>query len=125
MTSIWGTLQTPNFPNPYTANDDCWCKISTQSQYRLLLSVISFQLIPYDRLFFVLSSNRILDCFFDLEQCAGAGLFLQSSDQQRSTQCTYLQQGHNYLSDTNTLYMNFYSRTLTVRGGFWLVYEGI
>lgn len=52
VTSVWGTLQTPNFPNPYTANDDCWCKISTQSQYRLLLSVIAFQLIPYDRSFF-------------------------------------------------------------------------
>lgn len=78
------------------------------------------------RFFFVLNSNRIFDSvFFYLEQCAGAGLFLQSSEQQQSTQCTYLQQGHNYLSDTNTLYMNFYSRTLTVRGGFWLVYEGI
>jgi hypothetical protein len=60
-----------------------------------------------------------------LEQCAGAGLYLQGSDAQRSTQCTYLQQGYKYLSDTNWLYMNFYSRTSTVRGGFWIVYEGL
>jgi hypothetical protein len=47
ITSVWGTLQTPNFPNPYTANDDCWCKL----QHRLNLSVIVFQLIPSDRSF--------------------------------------------------------------------------
>ena len=68
--------------------------------------------------------KRIHDIFC-LEQCAGAGLYLQGSDVQQSTQCTYLQQGHNYLSDTNSLYMNFYSRTSTVRGGFWIVYEGL
>jgi hypothetical protein len=62
---------------------------------------------------------------FDLEHCAGAGLYLQSSNDQRSTQCTYLQQGHNYLSDNNLLYINFYSRTPTVRGGFWIIYEGL
>ncbi|CAF1117464.1 unnamed protein product [Rotaria sordida] len=105
ITSAWGTLQTPNFPNPYTSSDDCWCKLSTQLQHRLLLSIIVFQLIPYDK------------------HCAGAGLYLQSSNEQRSTQCTYLQQGHNYLSDTNSLYINFYSRTPTVRGGFWIIYE--
>ncbi|CAM2697728.1 unnamed protein product [Rotaria socialis] len=105
ITSAWGTLQTPNFPNPYTSSDDCWCKLSTQLQHRLLLSIIVFQLIPYDK------------------HCAGAGLYLQSSNEQRSTQCTYLQQGHNYLSDANTLYINFYSRTPTVRGGFWIIYE--
>lgn len=59
-----------------------------------------------------------------LEHCAGAGLYLQSSDEQRSTQCTYLQQGHNYLSHSNSLFINFYSRTSTVRGGFWIIYEG-
>ncbi|CAF4030765.1 unnamed protein product, partial [Adineta steineri] len=107
ITSAWGTLKTPNFPNPYTSNDDCWCKLSTQLQYRLLLSVIIFQLIPYD------------------QNCTGAGLYLQSSNEQRSTQCTYLQPGHNYLSDGNSLYINFYSRTLTVRGGFWIIYEGL
>ena len=48
ITSPWGTLKTPNFPNPYTSSDDCWCKLSTQLQHRLLLSVIIFQLIPYD-----------------------------------------------------------------------------
>jgi len=63
--------------------------------------------------------------FIYIGQCAGAGLYLQSGDEQRSTQCTYLQQGHNYLSDTNSLYMNFYSRTSTVRGGFWIIYEGL
>ena len=62
---------------------------------------------------------------FCIEQCTGAGLYLQSSDEQRSTQCTYLQPGHNYLSDTNSLYINFYSRTSTVRGGFWIIYEGL
>ena len=62
--------------------------------------------------------------FVSVGECAGAGLYLQSSDEQRSTQCTYLQPGHNYLSDTNTLYINFYSRTSTVRGGFWIIYEG-
>lgn len=61
----------------------------------------------------------------NLEKCIGAGLYLQSSDEQRSTQCTYLQGGHNYLSDSNTLYLNFYSRTPTVRGGFWIVFEGL
>lgn len=61
--------------------------------------------------------------FFDLERCAGAGLYLQSSNDQRNTQCTYLQQGFSYLTDTNTLYMNFYSRISTVRGGFWIIYE--
>jgi hypothetical protein len=49
ITSPWGTLKTPNFPNPYTSNDDCWCKLSTQLQQQLLLSIILFQLIPYDR----------------------------------------------------------------------------
>jgi hypothetical protein len=63
--------------------------------------------------------------FVYIGQCAGAGLYLQSGDEQRSTQCTYLQQGHNYLSDTNSLYINFYSRTSTVRGGFWIIYEGL
>ncbi|CAF5181670.1 unnamed protein product, partial [Rotaria magnacalcarata] len=70
VTSRWGTLKTPNFPNPYTSSNDCWCKLSTQLQHRILLSVISFQLIPYD------------------QKCVGAGLYLQSSDEQRSTQCT-------------------------------------
>jgi hypothetical protein len=51
ITSAWGTLKTPNFPNPYTSNDDCWCKLSTQNQHRILLSVIIFQLIPFDRLY--------------------------------------------------------------------------
>ena len=55
ITSAWGTLQTPNFPNPYTSSDDCWCKLSTQLKHRLLLSIIVFQLIPYDR---SLSSSR-------------------------------------------------------------------
>ncbi len=68
--------------------------------------------------------RKYADVFFCLEHCAGAGLYLQSSNEQRSTQCTYLQQGHNYLSDMNTLYINFYSRTSTVRGGFWIIYEG-
>jgi hypothetical protein len=53
ITSAWGTLQTPNFPNPYTSSDDCWCKLSTQLQHRLLLSIIIFQLIPYDRSFLI------------------------------------------------------------------------
>ena len=72
-------------------------------------------------------NRKLTSCFIlvCIEHCAGAGLYLQSSDQQRSTQCTYLQQGHNYLSDTNSLYINFYSRTPTVRGGFWIVYEGL
>jgi len=69
--------------------------------------------------------KKILSFFIDLEKCANAGLYLQSSDEQRSTQCTYLQQGHNYLSDINSLYINFYSRTSTVRGGFWIIYEGL
>jgi hypothetical protein len=59
-----------------------------------------------------------------LEYCQGAGLYLQSGNDQRNIQCTYLQQNHNYLSDTNTLYMNFYSQISTVRGGFWIIYEG-
>ncbi|CAF0909832.1 unnamed protein product, partial [Didymodactylos carnosus] len=105
FTNVWGTFQTPHFPNPYNPHDDCWCKLSTQRKHRILLSVIVFQLIPYDH------------------ECAGAGLYLQSSDTQRSTQCTYLNQGHNYLSDTNELYINFYSHTPTVRGGFWIIYE--
>ena len=53
ITSAWGTLKTPNFPNPYTSNDNCWCKLSTQIQQRLLLSVIIFQLIPYDRSYLI------------------------------------------------------------------------
>ena len=57
ITSTWGTLKTPNFPNPYTADDDCWCKLSTQLEHQLLLSVIVFQLIPYDRLY----SNGLRD----------------------------------------------------------------
>lgn len=128
ITSAWGTLQTPNFPNPYTSSDDCWCKLSTQLQHRLLLSIIVFQLIPYDRSYFYVhwinQRRLIVALFVILEHCAGAGLYLQSSDEQRSTQCTYLQQGHNYLSHGNTLFINFYSRTPTVRGGFWIIYEG-
>lgn len=61
---------------------------------------------------------------FSLEQCAGAGLYLQGSDTQQSTQCTYLPQGYKYLSEANSLYLNFYSRTSTVRGGFWITFEG-
>jgi hypothetical protein len=83
-------------------------------------------LIPYDRSYLIYSlikeKKRVSFAF--IEHCAGAGLFLQSSNEQRSTQCTNLQQGHNYLSDTNSLYLNFYSRTPTVRGGFWIIYEG-
>ena len=60
-----------------------------------------------------------------LEQCVTTGLYLQGSEEQRGTQCTYLQQGHHYLSDSNTLYLNFYSRISTVRGGFWISYEGL
>ena len=59
-----------------------------------------------------------------LEQCAGAGLYLQGSDTQQTTQCTYLSQGYKYLSEDNSLYLNFYSRTSTVRGGFWIIFEG-
>lgn len=51
ITSTWGTLKTPNFPNPYNSDDDCWCKLSTQLEHRILLSAIVFQLIPYDRSF--------------------------------------------------------------------------
>lgn len=63
--------------------------------------------------------------FLSIGNCAGAGLYLHSSNDQRSTQCTYLQQGHNFLSDSNALYINFYSRIPTVRGGFWIIYEGL
>jgi hypothetical protein len=59
ITSAWGTLKTPNFPNPYTSDDDCWCKLSTQLQHRLLLSVIVFQLIPYDRSYRKIDDERI------------------------------------------------------------------
>ena len=58
ITSPWGTLQTPNFPNPYTSSDDCWCKLSTQLQHRLLLSIIVFQLIPYDRSYSMFSTKK-------------------------------------------------------------------
>ena len=51
ITSTWGTLKTPNFPNPYNSDDDCWCKLSTQLEHQILLSAIVFQLIPYDRSF--------------------------------------------------------------------------
>lgn len=85
-----------------------------------------FQLIPNDR-------SLTFDCSitfneqvasFILEQCASTGLYLQGSDKQRSTQCTYLQQGHHYVTEGNSLFLNFYSRISTVRGGFWITYEG-
>jgi hypothetical protein len=69
ITSAWGTLQTPNFPNPYTSSDDCWCKLSTQLQHRLLLSIIVFQLIPYDRSSLIQRKKKFFFSFyFDLSR---------------------------------------------------------
>lgn len=104
--SSWGTLKTTDFPLPYGANEDCWCKLVADNNQRIVLSVISFQLFPYD------------------PTCSEAGLYLQS-DHKRSKECTFLQQGHYYISSTRHLYLNFYSKKTFERGGFWIIYEGL
>lgn len=101
----WGTLQTTDFPQPYNSNENCWCKLSSNQNQRIVLSVITFQLFPYD------------------PTCSEAGLYLQS-DRKRSKECTLLQQGHYYISSSSNLFMNFYSKSPIVRGGFWIIYEG-
>ena len=94
-------------------NIDCYCPLS------------SFNWSPLTVRIDCRMNNNVKNVAFPFaEHCAGAGLYVQSSNEQRSTQCTYLQQGHNYLSDSNSLYINFYSHTPTVRGGFWMIYEG-
>lgn len=113
MTS-WGTLRTTDFPQPTAQaaimhrhqSDDCWCKLVADNNQRIVLSVISFQLFPFD------------------PQCTETGLYLQS-DRRRSKECTFLQQGHYYISSSKNLYLNFYSKRPLVRGGFWIIYEGI
>ena len=103
--SSWGTLRTTDFPQPFSANEDCWCKLVADNNQRIVLSVISFQLFPFD------------------PTCSDAGLYLQS-DRRRSKECTFLQQGHYYISSSKNLYLNFYSQKPVVRGGFWIIYEG-
>lgn len=104
----WGTLRTTDFPQQPSGNghsEDCWCKLVADNNQRIVLSVISFQLFPYDPL------------------CTETGLYLQS-DRKRSKECTFLQQGHYYISSSKNLYLNFYSKRPIVRGGFWIIYEG-
>lgn len=102
--STWGTLRTTDFPQPYGFNEDCWCKLSADNNQRIVLSVISFQLFPYD------------------PTCSETGLYLQS-ERNRSKDCTFLQQGHYYISSSKQLYLNFYSRKPAIRAGFWIIYE--
>ncbi|RNA41265.1 hypothetical protein BpHYR1_001690 [Brachionus plicatilis] len=102
--STWGTLRTTDFPHSYGFNEDCWCKLSADNNQRIVLSVISFQLFPYD------------------PTCSETGLYLQS-ERNRSKDCTFLQQGHYYISSSKNLYLNFYSRKPTIRAGFWIIYE--
>lgn len=104
--SSWGTLRTTDFPQAYSSNEDCWCKLVADNNQRIVLSVISFQLFPFD------------------PTCSQAGLYLQS-DRKRSKECTFLQQGHYYISSSRNLYLNFYSKNAIARGGFWIIYEGI
>ena len=104
----WGTLRTTDFPRSSfsgTGAEDCWCKLSADNNQRIVLSVISFQLFPRD------------------PTCSEAGLYLQS-ERNRSKECTFLQQGHYYISSNKILYLNFYSKRPTTRGGFWIIYEG-
>lgn len=104
----WGTLRTTDFPQQPSTNghsEDCWCKLVADNNQRIVLSVITFQLFPYDPL------------------CTETGLYLQS-DRKRSKECTFLQQGHYYISSSKNLYLNFYSKRPIVRGGFWIIYEG-
>lgn len=105
--SQWGTLRTTEFPrSTYSGTtEDCWCKLSADNNQRIVLSVISFQLFPRD------------------PTCSEAGLYLQS-ERNRSKECTFLQQGHYYISSNKILYLNFYSKKPTTRGGFWIIYEG-
>ena len=102
--STWGTLRTTDFPQPYGFNEDCWCKLSADNNQRIVLSVISFQLYPYD------------------PTCSETGLYLQS-ERNRSKDCTFLQHGHYYISSSKNLYLNFYSRKPAIRAGFWIIYE--
>lgn len=118
----WGTLRTTDLPitssmslassnsasnsGEALAAEDCWCKLVADNNQRIVLSVISFQLFPYD------------------PQCTETGLYLQS-DRKRSKDCTFLQQGHYYISSSKNLYLNFYSRRPIFRGGFWIIYEGL
>lgn len=102
--STWGTLRTTDFPQPYGFNEDCWCRLSADNNQRIVLSVISFQLYPYD------------------PTCLETGLYLQS-ERNRSKDCTFLQHGHYYISSSKHLYLNFYSRKPAIRAGFWIIYE--
>ena len=104
-TSLWGTLQTKNFPLPHSSYEDCWCKLVAENNQRIVLSVISFQLFPLDL------------------NCTDAGLYLQS-DRLRNKECTILHQDHYYISSNRNLYLNFYSKRSSLNGGFWIIYEG-
>ena len=101
----WGTLHTTDYPKPYGTNENCWCKLTSKENQRIVLSVITFQLFPFD------------------PTCSEAGLYLQS-DRKKNKECTLLQQGHYYISSSSNLFLNFYSKSPTVRGGFWLIFEG-
>jgi hypothetical protein len=137
--SSWGTLKTNNFPNTLLNEENCWCKLSSSNGQRIVLSVISFhlnskpnqlkkfneeeeqqqQLNEYD------SKNEI---GMEKSECLEAGLFLQS-DHKRSKDCTHLVKDHYYISSSQQLYLNYYSRKAasqvnSLPNGFWIIYEG-
>ena len=113
MTSIWGTLSSNDLTQasrPNNANsNDCWCRLSATNNQRIVLSVISFQ-------------------FEHDQSCTRSGLYLQSN-QSRSLECTQLQKGHYYISSSQDLFVNFYTKRenrigrAPKPGSFWIVYE--
>ncbi len=104
-TSEWGTIKTSNYPEKLSSNENCWCKLSTSNNQRIVLSVISFQL----------ETNN--------NECLQAGLYLQSETNLKpSNNCTHLVKDHYYISSSQILYLNFLSKYSNANG-FWIIYE--
>lgn len=115
---MWGTLQSSelgdsnmrqtyqNSIDSHSMGKDCWCQLSAANNQRIVLSIISFE-------------------FGNDLKCQNSGLYLQSS-RNRSEECTQLQKGHYYISSSQVLFVNFFTKPnlLNHTGSFWIVYEG-
>ncbi len=130
--SSWGTLKTNNFPNTLQLEENCWCKLSSTNGQRIVLSVISFNLNlkPPQNKLIAEQPNEYDSSELNAEknECTEAGLFLQS-DHKRSKDCTRLLKDHYYISSSQHLYLNYFSKKAvsqanSLTNGFWIIYEG-
>ena len=119
--SSWGTLKTAEFPDSLNYFQNCWCKLSSDNNQRIVLSVISFQIEPK------LDKEENSNYFdSDTNECLESGLYLQS-DNKRSKDCTHLLKNHYYISSSKNLFLNYYSRNTALNKSgltaFWIIYE--